>query len=242
MYSSIRLNTFIVSLQSGIHMASFKKALFAQFTLIAKAMNSAKRLEIIEFLAQREFSVEDLSKVMQLSIANTSHHLQQLRHCGLVTTRKQGQHVFYQLNGKEVIQLLSSLRTVTVRHLTQVDTLINTYLTSKDDMEAISREELLSRANKGSITALDVRPENEYLSAHLPTGINIALDELEERPGELNPQQDVVTYCRGSHCVLAFEAVQTLRKNSFHTNRLQDSWPEWKLAGLPIEKNSKSHA
>lgn len=216
-------------------MNTFKKSLFEQFAQIAKAMSSGHRLEILEFLAQCEYSVEALAKVMGLSVANTSHHLRQLHHAGLVTTRKEGQHVFYRLKGEDVIELLERLRTVAERHLGEVDKLVNTYLSSKDSMEPIPREELLQRAKEGSVTVLDVRPPAEYAAGHLPGAINVPLAELEKHLAEFDPKQEIVAYCRGPYCVLAFEAVRALREKGLKARRLQDGYPEWKTAGLPVE-------
>lgn len=218
-------------------MSAFKKALFGQFAQVAKAMSSGNRLEMLEFLAQCEYSVEDLAKVMGLGVANTSHHLQQLRHAGLVTTRKEGQRVFYRLNGEDVNELVGSLRNVAERHLAEVDQLVNTYLTRKDSMEPIPRDELMQRAKEGSVIVLDVRPPAEYAAGHLPGAVNVPLKELKKHLNEFDPQREIVAYCRGPYCVLAFEAVKLLRGKGFRVRRLQDGYPEWKQAGLPVEKS-----
>ncbi|MCX2975440.1 metalloregulator ArsR/SmtB family transcription factor [Halieaceae bacterium IMCC8485] len=216
-------------------MGTFKKDLFTQFAQVAKAVANANRLEILEFLAQGEYSVEDLSKVMGLTVANTSHHLQQLRHGGLVTTRKEAQRVYYRITGDDVIDLMGNLRGVAERHLNEVDHLVNTFLTSKDSMEPVAREELLRRVKEGSTMVLDVRPPAEYAAGHLPGAVNIPLAELKKNLAVLDLTQDVVAYCRGPYCILAFEAVKLLRDKGFQVRRLQDGYPEWKNAGLPVE-------
>lgn len=216
-------------------MSSFKKALFQQFAQIGKALSSGHRLEILEFLSQCEYSVEDLAGVMDLSVANTSHHLQQLRHAGLVTSRKEGQRVYYCLTDDDVIELVSSLRGVAKRHLAEVDQLLETCLTYKDTMEPVSRAELMRRAKEGSITVLDVRPAAEYAAGHLPGAINVTVADLKSRLARFDPQLEIVAYCRGPYCVLAFEAVNLLRGQGFQAYRLQEGYPEWKLAGLPVE-------
>ena len=216
-------------------MANFKKALFEQFAHIAKVMGSSNRLEMLDFLAQCEYSVENLAGVMGLSVANTSHHLQLLRNAGLVTTRKQAQRVFYSLSGGDVVDLVSNLRNVAERHLAEVNQLINTYLASKDSLEPIPREVLFERVRQGLVTVLDVRPVDEYEAGHLPGAINIPLSKLEQHLQALDSKQEVVAYCRGPHCVLAFEAVERLREKGFNARRLQDGFPEWKQAGLPVE-------
>ena len=214
----------------------FKQDLFAQFARVGKALSNPNRLELIEFLAQGERSVDELAKISGLSVANTSQHLQQLRQAGLVVSRKQGLKVFYNLSGDDVIGLLESLRGVAERHLAEVSQLVETYLTVKDNLEAVPASELLDRAREGLVTVIDVRPAEEYAAGHVPGAVNVPLDELEQHLGKLNPQQEVVAYCRGPHCILAFDAVARLRKKGLNARRLEDGFPEWKKAGLPIEK------
>lgn len=218
---------------------NFKHDLFAQFARVGKAMSSGNRLELLEFLAQSERSVEQLSKVAGLTVANTSQHLQQLRHAGIVTCRKEGLKVYYSISGDDVIKLLDALRAVAERHVTDVQHLVNTYLTVKDDLEPIPRTELLERVRDGLVTVLDVRPPEEYAAGHVPGAVNIPLQELEDRLKELShhdtEHREIVAYCRGPHCILAFDAVARLREHGIKARRLQDGYPEWKTAGLPVE-------
>lgn len=219
----------------------FKQDLFAQFARVGKALSNGNRLELLEFLAQGERSVEQLSKVSGLTVANTSQHLQQLRHAGMVICRKEGLKVYYSISGDDVILLLDALRAVAERHVTDVQHLVNTYLTVKDDLEPIPRTELLERARDGLVTVLDVRPEEEYAAGHVPGAVNIPLQELEQRLKELgnlnDENREIVAYCRGPHCVLAFDAVARLREKGLNARRMEDGYPEWKTAGLPVEKS-----
>lgn len=220
---------------------SFKQDLFAQFARVGKALSNGNRLELLEFLAQGERSVEQLSQVAGLTVANTSQHLQQLRHAGMVTCRKEGLKVYYSISGDDVIMLLDALRAVAERHVTDVQHLVNTYLTVKDDLEPIPREELIERVRDGLVTVLDVRPPEEYAAGHVPGAVNIPLQELEDHLEELdnpeNENREIVAYCRGPHCVLAFDAVARLREKGMNARRLEDGYPEWKTAGLPIEES-----
>ena len=215
---------------------SFKQDLFAQFARVGKALSNGNRLELLEFLAQGERSVEQLSKVAGLTVANTSQHLQQLRHAGMVSCRKEGLKVYYSISGDDVILLLDALRVVAERHVSDVQHLVNTFLTVKDDLEPVPRSELLERARDGLVTVLDVRPPEEFAAGHVPGAVNIPLQELEQRLGELSKNQEVVAYCRGPHCVLAFDAVARLREKGMKARRLEDGYPEWQVAGLPVEK------
>lgn len=216
-------------------MIDFKKHLFRQFALMARAMGNGNRLEILEFLAQCEHSVEHLAEVTGLSVANTSQHLQQLRNAGLVSSRKAGQRVYYRLAGEDVTGLTASLKSVAESHLVEVDRLLNTRLGGKDEVEAMSREELIQRAARGEVSVLDVRPLAEFASGHIPGARNVPLAELSEHLAQLDPEKEIVAYCRGPYCVLAFDAVRLLRDRGFRARRLQDGFPEWKSAGLPVE-------
>jgi len=214
---------------------NFKHDLFAQFARVGKALGNANRLEILEYLAQGDRSVEDLAGVAGLTVANTSQHLQHLRQAGLVSSRKEGLKVYYSLSGDDVIVLLDALRAVAERHIADVERLVNTYLTVKDSLEPVPRAELLARVREGLVTVLDVRPPEEYAAGHVPGAINIPLAELEQRLDELAREQEIVAYCRGPHCVLAFDAVARLREQGLKARRLEDGYPEWKSAGLPVE-------
>jgi rhodanese-related sulfurtransferase/DNA-binding transcriptional ArsR family regulator len=213
----------------------FKHTLFDQFARVGKAFGHANRLELLEFLAQGERSVDGLAKASGLSTANTSQHLQQLRQAGLVTTRRDGQTIFYRVSDTDVLELVDRLRRVAERHLAEVEQLVNRYLTVKDDLEPLPAGELLSRARAGLVTVIDVRPPEEYRAGHVPGAVNVPLEELETRLREFDQDREVIAYCRGPYCLLAFEAVARLRDKGVPARRLQDGFPEWQLAGLPVE-------
>ncbi len=217
---------------------NFKQELFSQFARVGKALGNANRLELLEFLAQGERGVEALAQVSSLSVANTSQHLQHLKQAGLVIGRKQGQQVLYRLAGDDVIALLDSLRRVAEQRLADVDRLVAQYLREKDSLEPVPATELLERARNGTVTVLDVRPAEEFAAGHLPGAINIPLAELEAHLNHFQLNEQVVAYCRGPYCVLAYDAVSRLREYGFKARRLEDGYPEWQLAGLPVERGS----
>ncbi|MFP4607590.1 MAG: ArsR/SmtB family transcription factor [Thiohalospira sp.] len=219
-------------------MSDFKHALAEQFARVGKALSNANRLELLEYLAQGDRSVEALARVSGLSVANASQHLQQLRQAGLVTTRKEGLYVYYRVAGDEVVELLDALRKVAENNLAEVERLIASNLATKDRMDPLEAEELLSRARNGGVTVLDVRPEEEYAEGHLPGAVNVPLEDLESRLEGLPSDQEVVAYCRGPYCVLAYEAVARLRERGYEARRLEYGYPEWKAEGHPVEENS----
>ncbi len=211
-----------------------KQVLFAQFAAVAKALGHAHRLELLEQLAQGERSVEVLADRTGLSIANASQHLQHMRRAGLVANRRDGKFVYYRLADDAVLELLAALRRIAERNVAEVERLVRSYFGERDSLEPVSREELLERSRAGTVTILDVRPEDEFALGHLPGALNIPLRELEARLGEIDPKQEIVAYCRGPYCVLSYEAVARLRARGFKIRRLEDGLPEWRAAGLPV--------
>jgi ArsR family transcriptional regulator len=215
-----------------------KLALFAQFAAVAKSLGHAHRLELLEQLAQGERSVEVLADRTGLSIANASQHLQQVRRAGLVTSRRDGKFVYYRLTDDAVLEVLAALRRIAERNIAEVERVVRSYFDERDNLEAVSREQLLERSRAGTVTILDVRPEDEFALGHLPGALNIPLRELEARLGEMDPRQEIVAYCRGPYCVLSYEAVAQLRARGFKARRLEDGLPEWRAAGLPMATGS----
>lgn len=213
----------------------FKHDLFTQFARVAKALGHANRLELLELLAQGTSTVEGLARKTGLSVANTSQHLQQLRQAGLVSPRKVGQHVHYRLSGDDVLELLAVLRRVAERHVAEVGRLVNSYLVARDELEPVPARELLARTRAGTVTVFDVRPREEYAAGHLPGAVNVPLEELERHLARWPADREVVAYCRGPYCVLAFEAVARLRAKGIKARRLEYGYPEWRHAGLPVE-------
>jgi ArsR family transcriptional regulator len=216
-----------------------KRLLFAQFAAVARAAAHEYRLELLELVAQGERSVKALARHTGLSIANASQHLQQLRRAGLVTTRRDGKYVLYQLADGSVLDLLSALQRVAEKNVAEVDRIVRTYFFERDNLEPVSRTELMYRMKRGLVTVLDVRPEDEFALGHLPGAINVPLAQLKRRLAKFDRKPEIIAYCRGRYCVLSFEAVAQLRAKGFKVRRLEDGLPEWRSAGLPVEGNAQ---
>jgi rhodanese-related sulfurtransferase/predicted transcriptional regulator len=214
--------------------ANPKRALYAQFAAIAKAMAHEHRLELLELIAQGEGSVESLAQRCGLSIANTSQHLQHLRRAGLVAARRDNKFVLYRLSDDSILKAVAALHRVAERNLAEVDRIVRSYFLDRDALEPVSRRELSERMKKGLVTILDVRPEAEFTLGHLPGAVNVPMSKLKRWLGGLDKKAEVVAYCRGPYCVLSFEAVAALRARGFKARRLEDGFPEWKAAGLPV--------
>ena len=216
-----------------------KQVLFAQFAAVAKAAAHPHRLELLEQLAQGERSVELLAVRIRVSIANASQHLQHLRRAGLIVARREGKFVFYRLASDAVLDLLVSVRRIAEHSSAEVDRVVRSYFQNRDNLEPVSRQELMERLKIGLVTVLDVRPEDEFALGHLRGAINIPLRELEKRLADLDPEQEIVAYCRGPYCVLSYEAVAVLRARGFRVRRLEDGLPEWRAAGLPVDTGAE---
>ena len=216
--------------------AEHKARLYQAIGRVALALGSAGRLQILEFVAQGERSVDALAAMTGLSVANTSKHLQALRQAGLVSARKEGLRVYYAIAGDDVAALLSALRQVSEHRVAEVERLLRTWLSHRDEMEAVPAREALARAKKGLVVVLDVRPREEYEAGHLPGAVNIPILELEKRLRELPRRKEVIAYCRGPYCLMSYDAVSLLRKKGMKARRLEAGLPEWRAAGLPVER------
>ncbi len=213
-----------------------KQAVFAALAEIAQALGHPHRLELLEHLGQGERSVEELAARAGLTFANASRHLQILRRAALVATRRDGKRVLYSLAGEDdVIALLKALGRVGERNAAEIERVMAAYFRARDAMEPVTRKGLIKRLRDGLVTVLDVRPETEFASGHLPSALNIPWPDLKKRLAELPKEREVVAYCRGPYCVLSFEAVALLRARGYTVHRLEDGFPEWKAAGLPVE-------
>ena len=218
-------------------MPSFKQDINQQLALIAQGLASPQRLEILDYLAQTERSVDELSQLAGLSVANTSRHLQVLKQAAMVAVRREGKRRFYRLTGDDVIHLVSSLRKTAEIHLAEVERLTQSYLTQKDALEAISAEELLERTQQGDVIVWDIRPEKEFAAGHLPNAINIPPNEVAQRINELDSHTSIVAYCRGPYCFFSYDAVKLLQEKGYNARRLQDGYPEWQAAGYPTQQD-----
>jgi rhodanese-related sulfurtransferase len=211
-----------------------KDSLYEQFARVAKAVASPKRIELLDLLCQGERSVDVLARAANMTVKNTSAQLKELRLARLVDTRKKGTRVYYRLADDSVCDLYFMLRDIARDRLAEVNQIARDYFDARDELEPIGRDDLLRRAQAGDVVVLDVRPIEEYAAGHIPGAMSVPLTDLEERMQQLPEGVDVVAYCRGPYCVLAPEAITRLRAAGFTALRLEDGFPEWRRAGLPV--------
>lgn len=220
-------------MQQDVH-AAFKDSLFEQFSRIGRALANPHRLELLDVLAQGPRPVEALAREARLSFANTSQHLQVLRSAGLVEVRREGQKRFYGLAGEDVFRLWQVLRTVSERHLAELDRLVRRFLPEREQAGTVGSLELLPMLETGEILVLDVRPEAEHRHGHLPGARSLPVEVLPDHLHELPRDKEVIVYCRGPYCAFADEAVDILLSHGFRARRLREGFPDWRSAGLPV--------
>lgn len=208
-----------------------KEDLYGEFAAVGKALGNPKRLELIDLLAQGRRSVEELAAEARLGTSTCSAHLHLLREAGLVSSSREGKHVYYSLAGDDVAGLWTHLRLVAQLRRPHTELARRAYL-GPDDTEAIDTDELLRRLHDGTTLFLDVRPAPEFEAGHLPGAIGIPLDQLEDRLSELPRDTDIVAYCRGRYCVLAHDAARLLSKNGLHAKRASEGVVEWRTGPI----------
>ncbi|MDZ7679643.1 MAG: metalloregulator ArsR/SmtB family transcription factor [Acidimicrobiales bacterium] len=213
--------------------ARTKSALYDQFALVGKAFSNGRRAELVDVLAQGERSVEALAEQIGQSVANTSQHLQVLARSGLVASRRDGNRIVYRLAGAQVESLWETLRAVAAENVTGVHQAADEYLGDRGELEQVSRDELARRLGQG-VLVWDVRPGAEFEAGHIPGAVSVPPEEVQRRLDDVPADVEIVAYCRGRFCVFADEAVRALAARDRRAMRLEDGFPEWRRAGLPV--------
>lgn len=206
---------------------NIKNILYEQFSRTTKALSSPKRLEIIDLLSQSEKSVEAIAEQADLGFKNASAQLKELKSAHLIDSRKDGKYVYYFIADPEVIALWREIRSFGEKRFNEIQTITKNVFAGVDELETINRKTLLARAKKGEVILLDVRPVDEYETAHLPYAVSIPSSEIAKRLKEIPKDKEIIAYCRGPYCFMAKTAVEILRKKGFKASRLKDSVHDW---------------
>lgn len=213
----------------------FKDRVYEELARITKALANPHRLEIIELLAQGDYSVEQIAIQTSLSVANASQHLQVLKTAQLVAISRNGNFIHYRLASTNVFKAWKALRELGVDRIASIEKLVRDFRQSKFKLESVTIEGLIEKIDNGKVTILDVRPEIEYRNGHIANAISIPFDELSDRLRELPKRGEIIAYCRGPFCVFADEAVAMLTKAGYKATRLEEGYPDWSSMGLPVE-------
>lgn len=213
-----------------------KNLLYEQVSRVGKALASPKRLEILEMLAQGEKAVETVAGEVAIDVKLASAHLKALKQAHLVQVRREGKRMIYRLSGGDVAQLGVMLRQVAEEHLVELRLALQKMVDEPERLSSVSRKELLAQARRGDLIVLDVRPQAEFDTAHLPYARSLPLAELAQRLAELPRDRDIVAYCRGPFCLMSDEAVKLLQTHGYRARKTMDGVSEWQNAGLPIAR------
>jgi rhodanese-related sulfurtransferase/DNA-binding transcriptional ArsR family regulator len=211
-----------------------KNILYEQVARIGKAASSPKRLELIEVLSQGEKSVEQLAAATNISVKLASAHLKELKSARLAEARREGKHMVYRLVDVQVAEMWVMLRQLAEQRLLELQAAMKEMVSHPQELAPVGGKKLLSQAKRGDVIVIDVRPESEYQTAHLPYARSLPLAELKTRLGEIPRGKPVVAYCRGPFCLMAIEAVGLLAKKGIKAARLEDGVVEWRARGLPL--------
>lgn len=208
---------------------SLKEQVYRELSRVTQAISNPKRMELIDVLSQKGYSVEELSKEIAMSVASTSQHLQVLKSAKLVDTQRQGNFIIYSITDDNVLKLVSAVKELGFNKIAEIERLITDFKADKNILESITVEDLLARSRKEKIILIDVRPEEEYNAGHIPNAVSIPLAQLKKRLNDLPRNKTIIAYCRGPLCVMAMDAVKLLHQKKFHAIHLEDGYVEWKL-------------
>jgi rhodanese-related sulfurtransferase len=218
-------------------MSDARREMFGYLAETAGVLASPSRIELIDLLAQGERSVEGLAEASRLSVANTSQHLQQLRRAGIVGRRRQGRQILYDLGDERVLDLMAILRGMAEANHAAAQRTVDQWYHARDKLAPVTRDELTGRLRRGAVRLIDVRPEIEYRAAHIPGALSVPITALPERLDALPKRPEIVAYCRGPYCVMAYKAVEILRPAGYRARRLEGGFMEWRRAGLPLVRD-----
>jgi rhodanese-related sulfurtransferase/DNA-binding transcriptional ArsR family regulator len=217
--------------------SSIKEQVYQELSRVTHAISNPKRMELIDVLSQKSYSVEELSKEIAMSIASTSQHLQVLKSAKLVDTQRQGNFIIYSITDDSVLRLVSAVKELGFRKIAEIERLIIDFKADKNILESITLDDLLARIKKEKVILIDVRPEEEYNAGHITNAVSIPLEQLKKRLNELPKNKIIIAYCRGPLCVMSADAVKVLNEKKFKAIRMEDGYVEWKLKQQENNKN-----
>lgn len=74
-----------------------------------KAMSDKTRREILNLLKDGDMTAGDIAARFSMTQATVSHHLSVLKDGGLVTDRRDGKYIFYELNTSVIEEIMAWL-------------------------------------------------------------------------------------------------------------------------------------
>lgn len=216
---------------------SLKEQVYQELSRVTHAISNPKRMELIDVLSQKDYSVEELSKEISMTIASTSQHLQVLKSAKLVETKRNGNFIIYSVSDNSVLRLVSVVKELGFKKIAEIEKLIKDFKTDKDVLESLTIDDLLARSKNEKVLLIDVRPIEEFEAGHIPNAVSIPLDQLKKKLKDLPKGKTIIAYCRGPLCVMAADAVKILNDKKFKALRMEDGYVEWKLKQQELNAN-----
>jgi len=104
-------------------------------------------------------------------------------------------------------------------------------------METITTEELKEKLDDGDdFILVNVLSEEQFRKEHIPNSINIPLGEIGRRRDELDPNKEIIVYCKNFECEASPKAAKKLEKLGFEdVVDYEGGIEEWKKQDHPIE-------
>lgn len=208
---------------------TLKEQVYKELSRVTHAISHPKRIELLDILSQKNWSVDELSKEISMPVASASQHLQVLKLAKLVSTKRDGNFIIYSIADDSVLRLVLAVKEFGFGRYAEIEKVIHDFKTDKNILESITLDDLLARSKKEKILLIDVRPADEFEAGHIPEAISLPLSQLKKRINELPKGKTVVAYCRGPLCVMAADAVKILQGKKIKALRMEEGFVEWKL-------------
>lgn len=211
----------------------FKDRVFSELERVGKALGSRRRLELLDVLSQGPHSVESLAGELNVSVASASQHLQKLRQANLVSRRREGSHVFYEVANRDVADFYAGFTRLAERMLPGLEATVGSYFESpmvpEDEIP-----EVLEEVRRGDAVLIDTRPRHEYDAGHVADAKSVPITEISNLSAELPTDKRIVAYCRGPYCTFADTAVRALRGKGFEAVRVDLGISDFRRIGAAI--------
>ncbi|MHC9532030.1 ArsR/SmtB family transcription factor [Dellaglioa sp. BT-FLS60] len=76
---------------------------------LTKLLNHRIRLQLIYLLEQHEYNVSELVEILGIEQTNLSHQLSLLKEHQIISQRRDGKQIFYQIDDPHIIETMTSL-------------------------------------------------------------------------------------------------------------------------------------
>lgn len=201
---------------------------FLEYVRIAKALSSEKRLEILHRLIHGPKTVEQLTRMTDMTTANTSRHLQVLKEASLVSIERDGKYIWYSISTPTVEKLLSDIHSISEERSPMLEWIEKSYIEQDKAIQTIGLDEAKDKVFSSQAQLVDLRSVSEFELEHVDGAVNIPFSQLEEHLEELKRDKPIILYCRGLFCTYANRAAAFLNKRGYHAYSVSGTHFDWK--------------